>query len=107
MQLRWRQTQFTWIAIDPKSDDFRGSEIEKPVHDFIKELCSHLIEIGGKIVVVEFHEPPELCKALVNFGEIASSDNLDLFKGEDRECHTNSAILWSQNKEDYFLITGF
>ena len=107
MQSRWRQTQFTWIAIDPKSEDFRGSEIEKPVPNFIKELCSHLIEIGGKVVVVEFHESPEFCKALVQFGEIVSSDHLELFKGENRECHTNSAILWSQNKEEYFLVTGF
>jgi hypothetical protein len=107
MELRWRQTQFTWIAIDPKSDDFRGSEIEKPVNQFVKDLCSHLIQIDGKIVVVEFHESPGFCKALVKFGEVTHNDNLELFIGEDRECHTNSAVLWSQNREIYCLVTGF
>ncbi len=107
MKLRWRQTQFTWIAIDPKSDDFRGSEIEKPVNQFVKKLCSHLIQIDGKVVVVEFHESPDFCKALVKFGEITPNDNLEIFNGEDRECHTNSAVLWSQNRENYSLVTGF
>lgn len=107
MRLRWRQTKFTWIAINPKSDDFRGSKIEKPVDKSIKQLCSHLIEFDGNIVVVEFHESPEFCKALVKYGVINPSNKIKIFKGEDRECHTNSAVLWSQNKGAYLLVTGF
>ena len=105
--LLWRQTDFTWLAIEPNSDDVRGSELEKPVKKSVKELCSHLIKIGGKVVVVEFHESSDFCKALVKFGEITPNDNLEIFTGEDRECHANSAMLWSQNREDYLLVTGF
>jgi ribosomal protein S18 acetylase RimI-like enzyme len=43
----------------------------------VKELCSHLIKIGGKIVVVEFHESPVFCHALVKFGEVTPGDNLE------------------------------
>ncbi|MEP7137207.1 MAG: hypothetical protein ABI904_19950 [Chloroflexota bacterium] len=107
MRLRWRQTAFTWLAINPKSDDFRGSKLEKPINKAVKELCSHLIGIDGKIVVVEFHESPDFCKALVKLGELDSNNRLKINKGEDRECHINSAVLWSQNKDKYLLVTGF
>jgi hypothetical protein len=107
IELLWRQTKFTWLAMDPNFDDVRGSKLVKPVKKSVKELCAHLIKIGGKMVVVEFHESPVLCKALVKFGEITPSVNLEIFNGEERECHTNSAMLWSQNREDYVLVTGF
>ena len=107
IRLLWRQTKFTWLAIDPNSDEIFGSELEKPVNRSVKQLCSHLIKLGGKMVVVEFHESPIFCKALVKFGEITPSVNLEIFNGEERECHTNSAMLWSQNREDYLLVTGF
>ena len=107
IELLWRQTKFTWLAIDSNSDEIIGSELEKPVHESVKELCSHLIKLGGNMVVVEFHESPVFCKALVKFGEIIASAKLEISNGEERECHTNSAMLWSQNREDSFLVTGF
>jgi hypothetical protein len=107
MRLRWRQAKLAWIAISPKSEDLRGSKLEKPVHKSIKELCSHLLEIGGESVAVQFNEPPEVCKAILKQGEITSSENLKMVKGNERECHANSAVLWSKNRKKYFLVTGF
>lgn len=106
MRLRWRQTAYTWLAVNQKSDDFRGSKLEKPVSKQVRELCSQLLSIGGKVVVVEFHES-QFCNVLAELGEVDSYDRLKINKGEDRECHTNSAILWSNNKDTYILVTGF
>jgi hypothetical protein len=107
MRLRWRQTKFAWIAIHPKSNDLSGLKLEKPVHKSVRDLCTHLLVIGGESVAVQFNEPPEVCKAILKFGEITPSNNLKMAKGEERECHTNSAVLWSKNRKKYFLVTGF
>jgi hypothetical protein len=105
MRLRWRQAKLAWIAISPKSDDLRGSKLEKPVHKSIKDLCSHLLEIGGESVAVQFNEPPEVCKAILKFGEITPSSKLKTIRGDERECHANSAVLWSKNRKIYFGMT--
>jgi hypothetical protein len=107
MRLRWRQAKLAWIAISPKSDDLRGTKLEKPVHKSIKNLCSHLLEIGGESVAVQFNEPPEICEAILKLGEIIPSNNIKVIKGDERECHTNSAVLWSKNRKKYFIVTGF
>ena len=107
MRLRWRQTQFAWIAINPKSDDRHGAKLEKPVHKSVRDLCSHLMQLGGESVAVQFVEPPEVCKAILKFGEINPGSNLKMVRGEERECHANSAALWSKNRKKYLLVTGF
>ena len=107
MRLRWRQAKLAWIAISPKSDDLRGAKLEKPVHKSIKDLCSRLLEIGRESVAVQFNEPPEVCEAILKFGEITPNGKLKMIKGDDSECHANSAVFWSKNRQKYFLVTGF
>ncbi len=107
MDLRWRQTRYSWIAIAPDANDVRGQQLERPVEQYAKALCSHLLSLGGKIVALEFVESPNFCKTLVELGQETSCKNLEIYQGESRQCHITSAVLWSKNRKTYNLFTGF
>jgi hypothetical protein len=107
MKLFWLKTQFTWIASLSEFDNDSRGKIVKRVKPEAHKLCSRLLGIGGEKAVVLFNEDFGFCEALIELGQITQIKKLHIKKGEDRECHSNSASLWLSDKKKYKLVTGF
>ncbi len=107
MKLFWLKTPFTWIASLSEFSDSRHGKIIKYVKPEVRKLCVHLLSIGGNKVAIPINDASGFFEALIEIGLVTTFKKLQIKKGVDGECHSNSAVLWSQNKKKYTLITGF
>lgn len=65
-------------------------------------LEQKLLRLGGKRMI--YRNEPDLDSLLIR-GELLHG-SVELIPGEERECHSNSFQLWSENKEAFSLVTG-
>lgn len=104
--LQWCQSPMAWMASVPGHDDIRGIPIDAPVPPGVQSLCIHLLGIGGKMVCVPFNLSDGSARCLATYGEIIRAE-VEFQSGEQSECHQNSALVWSRNKADCSIVTGF
>jgi hypothetical protein len=107
MKLYWYKTPFTWIASKTQFRDKNKLNFDEKVNppDDVVLLSTHLLEHGGKEVCVRFPEPD--MKLILQRGYAFPTDGLTLNTGQDSECHSNSSILWLNDKRNLHICTGY
>jgi hypothetical protein len=105
MELIWRQTKVTWIAVIPEYDDERGQLITQKINQTIHTFCVRLLQYGGTHVVIPFNERD--IKRLLRRGQLMSSPQVQMQPGELRQCHSNSANIWKKHRKICRIVTGY
>ena len=103
--LVWRQSKLAWLAFIPDCPDPHGEQLTKKVPASAEALCAHLLEFGGNCVCLRFDEKD--CKKLLTQGHLIEVRGVQFQFGEPGQCHSNSAMLWRQNRKSYRIVTGY
>lgn len=109
MQLIWQKGRFSWIASRSErtiQPDEHFPLVEAPADPLIVALAEQLLNNGGEAVVILFVEEA-FCSVMIRYGKIATYNSISFDLGEPRQCHANSASLWSARQDELTLVTGY
>lgn len=107
MKLYWRKTPFAWIASKTQFRDKNKLKFQEdlPPPEDVVLLSTRLLERGGKRVCVRYPEPD--MKLILRHGSVFPTEGLTLQTGQENECHSNSSVLWLNNKWNLHICTGY
>lgn len=92
--------RFKWLK-DKEKATISQSSMGKQ----LRKLRDSLLEIGGEVVLLPMIESD--IGVILERGRLMRPKNLKMKKGENCHCHTNSAYLWDDNKDQLRICTGY
>lgn len=69
------------------------------------ELRKACLNFGGEEVCLPYMDEDK--EKIIIRGQIWYGDKITMMKGEDSQCHYNSALLWEVNKDKFRIATGY
>jgi hypothetical protein len=106
MRLRWAQSEFAWIAADPRYADKESLPVKRRVKPSVRRLSARLLTFGGTHVCIPFPATGQTT-LILRAGQLVRRKSIQLKPGRRGECHANSAKLWKRNQSKYRLLTGY
>jgi len=106
MMLSWGRSPLAWLAHHPDCPNRPSTSLPGPDGAEVRELCERLLTLGGSKVAVRFDEMHH-CGTVLHHGQLASTNELVMRRGELNYCHDNSASLWEARPDEYRLTTGY
>ena|SRR6266498_291452 len=107
MDLVWTELPLSLIVSLAEHNDIRAGQIrrQETIAPIVVRFAETLLSYGGCRVVFRFEQTDYA--ALLEVGTLLAPTYIELRRGQQSECHRNTARRWRRAKRTTSIVTGF